>query len=91
MSQRKHHLEPVGWTRPPTQDMGNLELQALHCRRKLRFETNGQAKDAALRLRRGSGDCPDLKPYRCALCNRWHLTSKWRLSRRRRRRALTKA
>lgn len=56
----------------------NAELpnfsQATACAAKVYFLSPGEARDAARRF--GSRHDKAFKPYRCPVCNRWHLTTR---------------
>lgn len=56
----------------------NNEIE--NCRRKRRFGTEAEARDAASRQMRMHLEAPDLDVYECLWCGGWHLTAKMRKS-----------
>lgn len=50
----------------------NTELE--NCRRKRRYGSEAEAREAARRQMRMRLDAPDLDVYECFWCRGWHLT-----------------
>jgi hypothetical protein len=53
-----------------------LEKAKRGCLEKYRYESKNAARDAAVRVERKRPEWGPMRPYRCGLCDGYHLTTK---------------